>query len=144
VFGKHTAHRTKGAYRLLRADGHGSHVTPEFDHFCKDHSIITLYMPSHPSHLLQPLDVGYFAVVKRSYGRQIEGCMRNGIIHIDKKDFFQAYLIAHTEIMNTANIYSSFAATEVVPYDPERVLVKLHSQLKTLTSPSSTHANQAL
>jgi hypothetical protein len=35
VFEKHTAHRTKGVYRLLILDGHSSHVTPEFDLFCK-------------------------------------------------------------------------------------------------------------
>jgi hypothetical protein len=30
VFEKHKAHRTKGVYRLLILDGHGSHLTPEF------------------------------------------------------------------------------------------------------------------
>jgi hypothetical protein len=44
VFEKHTAHRTRGVYRLLILDGHGSHVTPEFDLFAKEHSIITLCM----------------------------------------------------------------------------------------------------
>jgi len=65
VFEKHTAHRTNGVYRLLILDGHGSHVTPEFDLFVKEHLIITLCMLSHSSHLLQPLDVGCFAVLKR-------------------------------------------------------------------------------
>ena len=44
VFEKHTKDRTKGVYRLLVLDGHGSHSTPEFDLFCKEHSIITLCM----------------------------------------------------------------------------------------------------
>jgi hypothetical protein len=142
VFEKHTVHRTKGVYRLLIIDGHGSHVTPEFDLFCKKHFIITLCMPPHLSHLLQPLDVGYFAVLKRSYGRQIEGYMRTGVDHIDKQDFLQAYLVARTEAMNPANIHSSFAATGLVPYDPERVLSKLNTQLKTPTPPSSGHATE--
>ena len=62
VFEKHTALRTKGVYRLLILDGHGSHITGEFDLFCKEHSIISLYMLPHSSHILQSLDVGYFAV----------------------------------------------------------------------------------
>jgi len=37
--------------------------------------------------------------------------------------------------MNQANISSSFAATRVVPYDPDRVLIKLNTQLRTLTPP---------
>jgi hypothetical protein len=143
VFEKHTAHCTKGVYRLLILDGHSSHVTPEFDLFCKEHSIITLCMPPHSSHLLQPLDVGCFAVLKQSYGRQIEGYMRNGVNHIDKPDFLRAFYAARTEAMTLANIQSSFAAAGLVPHNPERVLSKLHTQLKTPTPPSTSHANNA-
>jgi len=143
VFEKHTAPCTKGVYRLLILDGHGSHLTPEFDLFCKEHLIITLCMPPHSSHLLQPLDVGCFAVLKQSYGRQIEGYMRNGVNHIDKPDFLRAFHAARTEAMTLANIQSSFAATGLVPYNPERVLSKLHTQLKTPTPPSTSHANNA-
>jgi hypothetical protein len=99
-------------------------------------------MLPHSSHLLQPLDVGCFSVLKRSYGRQIEGLMRNGVNHIDKQDFLEAYYTAHTETMNQANIHSSFAATGVVPYDPERVLTKLNTQLRTPTPPPATALNQ--
>jgi DDE superfamily endonuclease/Tc5 transposase DNA-binding domain/helix-turn-helix, Psq domain len=141
VFEKHTAHRTKGVYRLPILDGHGSHLTPEFDLFCKEHSIITLCMPPHSSHLLQPLDVVCFAVLKQSYGRQIEGYMRNGVNHIDKPDFLHAFHAARTEAMTLANVQSSFAATGLVPHNPERVLSKLHTQLKTPTPPSTSHTN---
>jgi hypothetical protein len=141
VFEKHTAHRTKGVYRLLILDGHSSHVAPEFDLFCKEHSIITLCMPPHSSHLLQPCDVGCFAILKRLYGRQIEGYIRNRVNHIDKPDFLYTFYAARTEAMSLANIQSSFAATGLVPYNPERVLSKLYTQLKTPTPPSTSHAN---
>jgi hypothetical protein len=143
VFEKHTAHRTKGVYRLLILDSHGSHVTPEFDLFCKEYSIITLCMPPYSSHSLRPLDVGCFVVLKRSYGRQIERYMRNGVNHIDKLDFLEAYHAARTEAMTLANVQSSFAATGLMPFDPERVLSKLHTQLKTPTPPSTSHAANA-
>jgi hypothetical protein len=139
VFEKHSAHRTRGVYRLLILDGHGSHLTPEFDLFCAEHSIITLCMPPHSSHLLQPCDVSFFAVLKRLYGQQIQGYIRSGSHHIDKQDFLEAYLIARTAAATTANIQSGFAATGLVPHDPERVLSKLHTQLKTPTPPSSSH-----
>jgi len=54
----------------------------------------------HSSHLLQPLDVGYFVVLKRLYGRQIEGLMHNGVNHINKQDFLEAYYNACKETMN--------------------------------------------
>src|SRR5450432_4777986 len=135
IFEKHTAHRTRGIYRLLILDGHGSHGTLEFDLFAKEHNIITLCMPPHSSHLLQPLDVGCFAVLKRLYGRQIEGLMRNGVNHIDKQDFLEAYYHARKETMHQSNIIVSFAATRLLPYDPDRVLAKLNTQLRTPTPP---------
>ena len=135
MFEKHTAHCTKSNYQLLILNGYSSYVTLEFDLFCKEHSIITLCMPLHLSHLLQPLDVGCFSVLKRLYRRQIETLMQNGVNYIDKQDFLEAYYTARTETMNQANIHSSFAATGVVPYDPERVLSKLNTQLRTPTPP---------
>jgi hypothetical protein len=140
MFKKHTAHRTKGVYRLLILDGHSSHLTPEFDLFCQEHSIIILYMPPHSSHLLQPCDVSFFVVLKRLYGQQIQGYIRRGTHYINKQDFLEAYLIARTKAATIANIQSGFAATGLVPHDPERVLSKLYTQLKTPTPPSSSHA----
>jgi hypothetical protein len=143
VFEKHTKDRTKGVYRLLILDGHGSHSTPEFDLFCSEHSIITLCMPPHSSHLLQPLDVSCFAVLKRSYGRQIEDLMRVGVNHIDKSDFLPAYLTARTEALTSNTVRSGFAAAGLVPYDPERVLSKLNSYLRTPTPPPPPTTEQA-
>jgi hypothetical protein len=100
-------------------------------------------MPPHSSYLLQPCDISFFAVLKRLYGQQIQGYMRNRVKHIDKQDFLQAYLIARTQAASIANIQSGFAATGLVPHDPERVLSKLHTQVKTPTPPSSSHAIQA-
>ena len=61
--------------------------------------------------------------------------MRNRVNHIYKQDFLKAFFTARTESLTLANIHSSFAATGLVPYDPERVLLKLNTQLKTPTLP---------
>ena len=54
-FEEHTQYQKVGVYRLLILDGHGSHHSTEFEIFCQDHNIITLCMPAHSSHILQPL-----------------------------------------------------------------------------------------
>ena len=100
-------------------------------------------MPPHSSHLLQPLDVSCFAVLKRSYGRQIEDLMRVGVNHIDKSDFLSAYSTARTEALTSNTVRSGFAATGLVPYDPERVLSKLNTQLRTPTPPPPSATEQA-
>jgi len=106
VFEKHTKNCTKDVYRLLILDRHGSHATPEFDIFCKEHSIITLCMPPHLSHLLQPLDVSCFAVLKRLYRQQIEELMRLGVSHIDKTDFLTAYITTCQDAVTLNNLLS--------------------------------------
>jgi hypothetical protein len=52
IFEPFTRVRKRGTYRLLILDGHGSHLTPEFDQFAEDHQIISLCMSAHLSHLL--------------------------------------------------------------------------------------------
>jgi DDE superfamily endonuclease/Tc5 transposase DNA-binding domain/helix-turn-helix, Psq domain len=137
VFNRHTHDRTIGRYRLLIIDGHGSHLTAEFHRFCEDNLIILLCEPAHSSHLLQPLDVGCFSVLKRVYGRMVEDWMRLGINHIDKQDFLTIYPKARTESQSTANIISSFRATGLVPYDPDQVLSRLNISFRTPTPPPS-------
>jgi hypothetical protein len=138
-----TTSRTIGQYRLLVLDGHGSHLTPLFDQICSENKIIPVCMPAHSSHLLQPLDIGCFAVLKRSYGSLVDQKMRLGINHIDKLDFLAAYPQARADAFKTDTIKNSFAAASLVPFDPDRVLSKLNIQLNTPTPPGSRPSSQS-
>ena len=132
-FNKHTKDRAKGAKRILLLDGHGSHGTIPFDLYCKEHGIIGLCMPAHSSHLLQPLDVGCFAPLKKAYGNQISELMRNGINHITKLEFLPAFRAAFKAVMTSDNIRGGFRGAGLVPDDPEAVLSKLDVKLRTPT-----------
>jgi hypothetical protein len=88
-------------------------------------------MPPHSSHLLQPLNVGCFAVLKRSYGRLVERLMSLGVNHIDKQEFIPLYQQARIEALHENNVRSGFAATGLVPFNPDRVLSLLHAQYYT-------------
>jgi hypothetical protein len=94
-------------------------------------------MPAHSSHLLQPLDIGCFAVLKRAYGNFISQKMRLGISHIDKLGFLLAYPKARAEAFKFSIIQNSFQAAGLVPFNPEPVLSKLNIQLRTPTPPAS-------
>jgi DDE superfamily endonuclease len=136
-FDKHTKARTVGGYRLLVLDGHESHHSDEFEEYCKDNNIITLCMPPHSSHLLQPLDVGIFGPLKKAYGRQIEDMMQAYIFHITKDDFFPAFYAAFKETMTESNIQGGFRGAGLLPFDPKRVISSLDLKLKTPTPPNS-------
>jgi hypothetical protein len=141
----HTNSRVRGRFRLLIVDGHGSHLTPLFDRMCADNDIIPLCMPSHSSHLLQPLDVGCFAPLKKAYSRFVSDLARRGYNHIDKHDFLMDYQRARLEAFQSATIQNSFAASGLVPVDAERVLNKLNISLRTpspLSSRPSSRSSQ--
>jgi hypothetical protein len=126
-------HCTVSQYRLLIFDSHGSHVTSEFDYYCREHAIVVLCMPSHSSHILQLLDVGCFSVLKRLYRQQVEQLMGVGISYIDKLEFLQVYQQVRSKALHSTNIQNSFAATGLVLYNPNCVLSLLHTQLHTLS-----------
>ena len=132
-FERHTKPQTRGAYRLLILDGHESHHSTEFELFCKEHKIITICMPSHSSHILQPLDVGCFGPLKKAYGKEIEGLMRAHITHITKADFLPAFCTAFKASMTKENIQGAFRGAGIIPFDPKSVLSRLNVRPQTPT-----------
>ncbi|RFU24894.1 hypothetical protein B7463_g11440, partial [Scytalidium lignicola] len=98
-----TKDKIKGQYRMLVLDGYSNYVAPEFDLFYSAHKIIPICMPPHSSHLLQPLDVTCFSVLKRMYGTQIENKMQGRIQHIDKEDFLELYPITIQQLLREQN-----------------------------------------
>jgi hypothetical protein len=92
-------------------------------------------MPAYASHLLQPLDIGCFAVLKQAYGRQIEHLIRYSITHILKTEFFNAFYAAFKATFTKSNIRGGFKGTRLAPFNPENVISKLNIQLQTPTPP---------
>jgi hypothetical protein len=134
-FDRSTAKRTNSRYRLLILDGHESHHSVGFERYYEENKIITLCMPAHASHLLQPLDVGCFGPLKKAYGREIEHLMRCSINHISKTEFFPAFYGAHRATITESNIRGGFKGAGPAPFDPENVISKLDIQLRTPAPP---------
>jgi hypothetical protein len=134
-FDEHTINRSVGTYRLLILDGHESHRSADFEAYCKEKKIITLYMPAHASHLLQPLDVGCFGPLKMAYGQEIDRLIRCSINHVTKTEFFPAFYAAHQATITESNIKGGFRGAGLIPFDPESVILKLDIRLRTPTPP---------
>ena len=134
-FDKHTARTAKGPYRMLVLDGHESHDSADFQSYCKSNNIIPLCLPAHSSHLTQPLDVGCFSVLKRSYGLQIEHFIKAHINHISKVEFFIAFKAAYDQSITVQNGQAGFRGAGLVPYDPQVVISKLDVNLQAVTPP---------
>lgn len=138
-FDRHTKERTHGTHRLLLVDGHESHQAAAFTQYCKENKIVTLTMPAHSSHLLQPLDVGCFAPLKQEYGHQVNRLSRNRINHIDKQAFLVCLKAAYDATITPSNIQGGFRGAGLVPFDPERVISTLDVKLRTPSPPLPTN-----
>ncbi|KAG6996916.1 hypothetical protein FocnCong_v015071 [Fusarium oxysporum f. sp. conglutinans] len=132
-FDRCTNRRSVSRYRLLILDGHGSHHSLDFEKYCQANKIITLFMPPHSSHLLQPLDVGCFSLLKKAYGQVIEHLIRCSITHVSKTEFFPAFYAAFQATMIEKNIKAAFRGAGLIPLDPESVVSKLDVHLRTPT-----------
>ena len=86
-------------------------------------------MPPHSLYILQPLDIGCFAVLKQHYRQAIEAQMQVGINHINKDDFLTLYQEIRPAVFQSATIQSGFRATRILPFNLDQVLLELHIQI---------------
>jgi hypothetical protein len=117
--------RLTGSYYLLILNRHESHHSIDFERYCEENKIIRLYMPPHLSHLLQPLDIRCFSVLKNAYSREIEHLIRCSITHVSKTEFFLAFYAAFQATITERNIKSAFRGARLVPLNAENVVLKL-------------------
>ena len=92
-------------------------------------------MPAYSSHLLQPLDVVPYSLLKRHYGDGISLLARSRIYYIDKETFLLAFKAAFEKTFTLENVRARFRGAGLVPHNPEAVLSKLDVRLHTPTPP---------
>jgi hypothetical protein len=130
-FDAHTKARQRGGYRLLILDGHESHASQDFKDYCLEQKILTLCMPPHSSHILQPLDVVCFSPLKQKYSQRIRDLARRRVFHIDKEGFLPAFRDAFLDVFTEANCRKAFEASGLVPVNAQVVLDRLEVRLRT-------------
>ncbi len=79
-------------------------------------------MPSHASHLLQPLDLLVFRPLKTHLGQKSDRITRCGASRIRKHEWLKAYHLARPLALRKTNILSGFKAAGLHPYAPSHVL----------------------
>ena len=117
---------------LLILNSYKSYKLLYFQDLCKENKIITLYMPLHLSHILQLLDVGCFAPLKRAYSKKIRVLALDYISIITKKAFIATFAKVFKKAFLKANIRASFKATSLVLNNLLVVLLKLNIKVCTL------------
>jgi hypothetical protein len=121
---------------MLVLDDHGSHLHLSLTLFAR-RTRLSQFACFHTSHLLQPLDVSDFAPLKWAYGNLVEQRMRHNHNPMDKLDFLEAFPTARVGAFKSQTIRNRLAGTGLYPLDPDRVIQKLHIQLKSPMTPGS-------
>ncbi len=107
---------------LLVMDGHGSHVSIELIELARANHVHLLCLPSHTTHILQPLDVGVFKSFKSNFSK---ACSRylaanpGRVITNDKLASLVAEAWPHS--FTALNIMSGFKKCGVFPINPGEV-----------------------
>jgi hypothetical protein len=88
------------------------------------------------SHLLQPLNVVPYSLLKRYYSNRISLLARSRIYYINKETFLLAFKEAYKKTFTLENVRVGFRGARLVLYNLEAVLLKLDVQLRTPTPPA--------
>ncbi len=104
-------------------DGHGSHLTIEFLWECKQNRVYLVFLPAHASHVLQPLDLACFSVVKSKYRKQIADLSYlDDAAPVKKRRFVRCYNLAREEGLSPRVIRGGWNAAGLYPWNPKKVL----------------------
>jgi hypothetical protein len=130
-FNQYSTRSQRGAWRLLIFNGFGSHLTKQFIYYCDTNNIIPFSLPSHTSHILQPLDVTVFQLFKHWHKRAVETAVRNGCVDFNKVEFLHEVQSIRARTFKNGTILSAWEKSGHFPFNPEIVLQKLPAQPRT-------------
>ena len=96
----------------------------DYIEYCKAHKILLAVFPPHSTHTLQPLDVVCFKPLSSSYSDALTTHLFNtqGLLAVQKGDFFQLFWRAWERSFTPQLILKSFAATGISPINAEVIL----------------------
>ena len=104
---------------LLIEDGHSSHISIDVIKLARENSVHILCLPSHTTHLLQPLDVGVFKSFKSHYNNE---CRKYMMAHpgrtITPENIAALVGAAWSHSMTPVNIMAGFRKAGAYPLNP--------------------------
>ena len=104
------------------------------------HGILIFVLPSHSTHRLQPLNIGLFTPLAKSYTNELNTLMYRslGMVSMSKRMFWPMFRTAWFASFTEKNIASAFTAPGIFPYDPATVLLIIQPRPSTPIQVSST------
>ena len=120
----------------LICDGHDSHISARFVAYCIEKNICLFLLLLHSSHLLQPLDVGVFSLLKMAVSVDLDQLLRISIIRLEKVEWVMSYIRARPQAFTEKNIHTGWCHSGLAPMNRHK-----HMQVRVANSqqtPQST------
>lgn len=139
--------RRQEGRKIIIGDNLSSHFTEDVLRLADEHNIEFVCFPANSTHLMQPLDVAFFAPMKRIWRKILESYKLSAGSDTLSKDRFpgllsslckELYAGSKSEI--NQNMISGFRTCGLAPLEPEKVLSKLPDG-KVEESPRKTSSN---
>jgi len=107
---------------LLILDGHASHVSIEVIELARCNQIHMLCLPSHTTHILQPLDVGVFKSLKANYSKACRKYISENPGRVVTTEAVASLLaVAWPLSVTPVNIMAGFKKCGIYPLNPGEV-----------------------
>lgn len=116
--------------KVVIGDNLSTHLSVNVLRLCQTHDISFVCLPANSSHLTQPLDVAYFAPLKRGWRKILSEWKENGgftCATLQKQDFpsLLKKLLEYIEPSSKENLISGFKTCGIYPISIEELLKKI-------------------
>lgn len=135
---------------IVFIDGHASHLTLHTSKFCNEHGIILIALLPNSTHLIQPMDVAVFHVLKENWKQKVHQWRMN---HLDQpvlKKIHFAPLLEETLVQSITPsiLQNGFRKTGLVPWNPKAIdyskIPSVNGDLiPAITNPSTPEVKRA-
>lgn len=128
---KHFVQHTKPSKEdpvLLIADNHTSHCSLPGIVYCRENHVTYVTLPPHASHVIQPLDKGFFGPLKSAYAVEVEKWLVQNPGEVVKlTDVAAIFRRAYSATAKINLAEKAFKATGIEPFDPDVIPEELYA-----------------
>ena len=136
-------HLPPGRPVCLLVDGHSSHIDLDTSKFCTANQILLYCLPPHTSHVLQPLDVGFFAPLKQAWQDAVAQYQLDEGEVISKRSFAGVFHSAYKNVVRLSSIVNAYRATGIHPVNRHAINSKKLEPASVYSTEPSSSCNEA-
>ena len=121
---------------VLIEDGHSSHIYVEVIELARSNDVHLLCLPSHTTHIFQPLKVGVFKSLESFYSKECWKCVNDRPGTVITTGIISMLIgKAWPQSVSSLNIMAGFRKTGAYPLDPGEISDRELAPSKVLAQP---------